>query len=287
MGIIKETVLGKEIRLGKFLRVLWGRLSTSIYIWLLGDFLKFFLTRDYGFQAELSVLTSKHWNISCNICLFTGFEKYIYVHWGCHRTCPFSICFSLFGQSVSLYWGDYRHDGYDEHLDKYYDYEPLEEAHPGLDFAAYDAMIPYSRREVEVFREYYISRLFHIYADDVANDKHSVVLEIALPFLRYFEVSFKRPWGYALWFGIETWLSYDRSSIKLSFLKHDLIVAFDKNDVTRASNLATEKAVERFLDLNGERKIPFGDLRRVYEEKNEKWPLLCRKIRERKAKKSG
>jgi Ca2+-binding EF-hand superfamily protein len=57
--------------------------------------------------------------------------------------------------------------------------------------------------------------------------------------------------------------------------------------VTRASNLATEKAVERFLDLNGEGKIPFGDLRRVYEEENEKWPLLCRKIRERKAKKSG
>ena len=286
MGIIKETALGKEIRLGKFLKAIWGGFSTSIHIWLFGDFFKFWVTRDYGFQSELSILTSKHWHISCNICLFTRFEKYIYVHWGCHRTCPFSVYFTLFGQSVSLYWGDYRHDGYDEHLDKYYDFEPLEKAYPELEFSKLDAMIPYSRREEKVFREYYISRLFRIYADDVANDKHSVVLEIALPFLRYFEVSFKRPWGNALWIGIETWLGGNLSWIKLSFLNHDLLLSFDKNDVKRDSNLATEKAIERFLDLNGDRNISFGDLRYVYERKDEKWPLLCRKIRERKAKKS-
>ena len=260
------------------MKIVWD--YRSVWVWLFGDFIRLRLSNYYGWQAEGEIRTSKHWWIEANID-FCEFEKYCCFHLKSRRTHPFSIGFYLFGLNLYLYWGDGRHDGYDEHLDKYYDFEPLEKAHPDWDFQKLDALIPYSVRKPEVFKEYHASRLLHIYANDTANDKHALAVEIALPFLRYLKISFKRPWEYAEWFGID-FFAHHAIGIVFSLFKHDLKIVFAKNRLDRTSNLSTEKALDRFLTLNGKRKIPLSEISDAYQWNKEACRLFFKKIRERK-----
>ena len=261
-----------------FLKIVWQ--YGFLWVWLFGDFIRLHLSKGYDWQIEIEIKTSKHWWIYENID-FCRFEKCCYFHLKSRRTRPFGIGLYLFGLNLNLYWGDGRHDGYDEHLDKYYDYEPLAKAHPDWDFQKLDALIPYSRQEPPVFKEYYASRFLHVYDNDTANDKHALAVEIALPFLRYLKISFKRPWGYAEWFGIDFW-AHHAIGIVFSLFKHDLKIVFAKNRIDRSSNLSTEKALDRFLALNGKRKIPLDDIRDAYHWNKEGCCLFFKKIRERK-----
>lgn len=198
-----------------------------------------------------------------------------------HRTRPFSIGLNLFGLNMVFSWGDGRHEGYDEHLDKYHDYDALLKVHPDWDLQKVDGAFPFSRRKPDVFKEYHISGKIHVYATDAANDKHALAVEVALPFLRYLKVSFKQPWGYAKWFGIELWANRTVGAV-FSLFKHDLKIVFGKNSLDRTSNLATERALDRFLALNGKRKIPLDDIRSVYWHNTAAYRLFRQKIRERK-----
>lgn len=263
---------------GFFWRISGG--FDSLYVWLFGDFIRLHLSKGYDWQIEIEIKTSKHWWIYGNID-FAEFEKSCFFHLSSHRTHPFSIGLDLFGLNMVFNWGDGRHDGYDEHLDKYYDYESLAKAHPDWDFQKLDALIPYSVRKPEVFKEYCVSRRIHVYANDTENNKHALAVEFALPFLRYLKISFKRPWGYAKWFGMEFWASRTVCVI-FSLFKHDLKIVFGKNYLYRASNLSTEKALDRFLTLNGKRKIPLSDIRGAYCHNKEAYRLFCKKVRERK-----
>ena len=138
-----------------------------------------------------------------------------------------------------------------------------------------------SSLKAEVFKEYYVSRRIHVYANDTENNKHALAVEFALPFLRYLKISFKRPWGHAKWFGMDFWAAHT-IGITFSLFKHDLKIIFGKNNLYRTSNLSTEKALDRFLTLNGKRKIPLSDIRGAYCYNKEVYRLFCRKVRERK-----
>lgn len=271
---------GGSFIIRRFLKIFWQ--YGSLWIWLFGDLIRLRLSRHYGWQAEGEIRTGKHWRVEANVD-FCKFEKSCYFHLKSRRTRPFGIGFYPFGLNAGIYWGDGRHDGYDEHLDKYYDYEPLEKAHPGWDFQKLDALIPYSVRKPAVFKEYYVSRGIHVYANDTANDKRAIAFETALPFLRYLKISFKRPWGYAEWFGVDFWAD-GTIGVRFSLFKHDLKIVFGKNALFRGSNLSTEKALERFLTLNGGRKIPLDDIRAVYCHDKEAYRLFRKKIRERNKK---
>ncbi|MBO4520562.1 MAG: hypothetical protein J5787_05090 [Alphaproteobacteria bacterium] len=269
---------GGSFIIRRFLKVVWE--YGSVWVWLFRDFIRLHLSKGYDWQIEIEIKTGKHWWIYGNID-FAGFEKSCSFNLCSHRTCPFGIGLHLFGLNLNFHWGDGRHDGYDEHLDKYYDYEPLADAHPDWDFQKLDALIPYSVRKPEVFKEYYVSRRIHVYSNDTANNKHALAVELALPFLRYMKISFKRPWGYAEWFGID-FFAHHAIGIVFSLFKHDLKIVFAKNSLDRSSNLSTEKALDRFLTLNGNRKIPLEEIRWAYSSNKEACRLFFKKIRERK-----
>ena len=91
------------------------------------------------FQLEASVKTSKHWEICVNFefpCFYWEFN----FSFSCKRTAPFCLWLNLFGMDLHLYWGDGRHEEYDGHLDKYYDYDALVAEHPDYDYKQIDAI---------------------------------------------------------------------------------------------------------------------------------------------------
>lgn len=257
-----------------------NKVFDRFYVRLFGDFIRVYLSKSHVRQIEIEIKTGRHWRI-CGNTDFAGFEKGLFFCLDGHRTRPFSIGLNLFGLNMVFSWGDGRHEGYDEHLDKYHDYDALLKVHPDWDLQKVDGAFPFSRRKPDVFKEYHISGKIHVYATDAANDKHALAVEVALPFLRYLKVSFKQPWGYAKWFGIELWANRTVGAV-FSLFKHDLKIVFGKNSLDRTSNLATERALDRFLALNGKRKIPLDDIRSVYWHNTAAYRLFRQKIRERK-----
>lgn len=206
-----------------------------------------------GLQTELSLSTSKHWRLVFSLDVFS-FEKNVSFTCSCKKTAPIYVGINFFGLWISLYWGDGRHDGYDEHLDKYYDYEPLEKAHPDFTFQQLDALLPYSRRKPFRFKEFYCSDKLKIYANDIDNAPNARAVEIALPFFSYIKASYKKPWSYGSWFGVELWLNTS-AGIRLSLINRDLKISIGKNNLARISNLATEKAINRFFCLKGKHAL--------------------------------
>ena len=201
-------------------------------------------------QLEASLKTSKHWEICVNFefpCLEWEFD----FSFSCKRTAPFCLRVNLFGMDLHLYWGDGRHEEYDGHLDKYYDYDALVAAHPDYDYEQIDALIPYSEKQPYRFKEFYCSDRLKVYANDIDNVPNARAVELALPFFRYLKVSYKKPWWGALWLGAEVWSNPSASGIKLSLFKRELKILIAKNLLKRRSNLMTGNAIDRFFRLRG------------------------------------
>lgn len=206
-----------------------------------------------GFQTELALSTSKHWRLIFSLDA-DSFEKEVFFTGSCKKTAPIDVGINFLGLWISLYWGDGRHDGYDEHLDKYYDFEPLEKAYPDFTFRQLDALIPYSRCRPFRFKEFYCSDRLKVYANNMDNSPNACAVEAALPFFRYIKASYKKPLSYGSWIGMELWINAS-AGIKLSLIKRDLKILIGKNRLNRVSNLATEKAINRFFCLKGNRVL--------------------------------
>ena len=211
---------------------------------------RIYVDTGYEFQSEASIKTSKHWEICVNF-EFPCFEKEFDFSFSCKKTALFCLWVNLFGMDLHLYWGDGRHEEYDGHLDKYYDYDALVAQHPDYDYEQIDALIPYSEKLPYRFKEFYCSDRLKVYANDIDNAPNARAVEIALPFFRYLKASYKKPWWGALWLGAEVWFGPGSTGIKLSLFKRELKILIAKNLLKRRSNLMTSKAIDRFFRLRG------------------------------------
>ena len=209
-----------------------------------------YVSNDCEFQLEASVKTSKHWEICVNF-EFPCFDRRFEFDFSCKKTAPFCLQLYLFGMDLNIYWGDGRHEEYDGHLDKYYDYDALVAEHPDYDYEQIDALIPYSEKQPYRFMEFYCSDRLKVYANDIDNAPNARAVEIALPFFRYLKASYKKPWWGALWLGAEVWFGPGSTGIKLSLFKRELKILIAKNLLKRRSNLMTSKAIDRFFRLRG------------------------------------
>lgn len=226
------------------------RLPFFMFYRVFWKIVRVYVSTGCGFQTEVSVKTSKHWEICVNF-EFPGFDREFDFSFSCKRTAPFCVWLYLFGADLHLFWGDGRHEEYDGHLDKYYDYDALVAEHPDYDYEQIDALIPYSEKRPYRFKEFYCSDRLKVYANDIDNAPDARTVEIALPFFRYLKVSYKKPWENAFWLGGEVWLSPAAAGIKLSLFKRDLKILIAKNRLNRQSNLMTSKAIDRFFRLKG------------------------------------
>ena len=227
--------------------------------------IRVYVSTGCGFQAEASVKTSKHWEICVNLeipCFDKGFD----VSFSCKRTAPFCVCLDLFGLNLYIYWGDGRHDEYDVHLDKYYDYDALVAEHPDYDYKQIDALIPYSEKQPYRFMEFYCSDRLKVYANDIDNAPNARAVELALPFFRYLKVSYKKPWENALWLGGEVWFDSVCAGIKLSLFKRELKILIAKNLLKRRSNLMTSNAIDRFFRLRGNADLSDQEIYDAFSE---------------------
>ncbi|MBO4520566.1 MAG: hypothetical protein J5787_05110 [Alphaproteobacteria bacterium] len=217
---------------------------------VLWKIIRIYVSSGCGFQLEASVKTSKHWEVCVNLEI-PGFDKEFDFSFSCKKTAPFCLWLYLFGVDLHLYWGDGRHEEYDGHLDKYYDYDALVAEHPDYDYKQIDALIPYSKKLPYRFKEFYCSDRLKVYANDIDNAPNARAVELALPFFRYLKVSYKKPWWGALWLGAEVWSNPSASGIKLSLFKRELKMLIAKNLLKRRSNLMTGNAIDRFFRLRG------------------------------------
>lgn len=194
------------------------------------------------FELLIQFRISKHWLFSFSCDVFAS--KDIGFRFNCKKTAPLNIEIELLIIRIFFKIENQQSGGYDLHLDKYMPEELC------------------STEETYCCKDIFSSKRLRVYANNVANTPNAKAVEIALPKLCYFKMSYKKPWEYGFWLGIDIWFQHYRKSagIKVSLFRRDFKILIGKNSFGRRSNLANEKAVDRYILLNEGYRIADDDL---------------------------
>ena len=110
----------------------------------------------------------------------------------------------------------------------------------------------------DVYKNFYIKKYLKIYNDSILQNPSQISIEIALPFLYYFQITFEK--SYYLF---NFTLVIGNPFLTIELLKRRVSFSFGKNYLARNSNLYNCAAMDRYFLLKGNRHNKYDDSSRV------------------------
>lgn len=161
----------------------------------------------------------------------------------------------LLGLIINVRLGHIHYlEEYDEHTDKYYYGEYNKETNKFEVYKDEKLTEPYifSEPRKEVYKEFYSTKWMRIYNKNWLNCLYGRTLEFALPYLYYLKIGFKRPFDEWNWLGFTFDINFENKFLTiLSFMlfKHELKIIISKNSLHRKSNIFSNHAIDRYVQL--------------------------------------